>query len=145
MTDVALVELVRQAILAGIVVIAPVLVVGFVVGTAAGLVQAARGRDHHDVGLAPAGAAHEALEDVAVVLLVLGAADPIVLHDDGGRSLTLARSLDEVLGIGSGMGEGVARDNDREEHGLGGGEGSQRASRREWQRQAPLCSTLFLT
>ena len=53
MTDVALVELVRQAILAGIVVIAPVLVVGFVVGTAAGLVQAATGVHEPIVGLVP--------------------------------------------------------------------------------------------
>jgi type III secretory pathway component EscS len=36
-----LVELLRQALLAGLVVAAPVLVVGFVVGTLAGLVQGA--------------------------------------------------------------------------------------------------------
>src|SRR5208337_1255520 len=40
-----------------------------------GLVHAARGRDHDDVGVPATGDAHEALEDVAIVLLVLGAAD----------------------------------------------------------------------
>ncbi len=48
-----LVELVRQAILSGIVVIAPVLVVGFLVGTLAGLVQAATGVHEQIVGLVP--------------------------------------------------------------------------------------------
>ena len=67
------------------------------------------------------------------VSLVLGAADPIVLHDYGGRALTLARSLDEVLGERHG---GGARDTVRSV-GWGRGEGSQRACRREWQRQTP--------
>jgi hypothetical protein len=41
----------------------------------AGLVRAARGRDHDDVGVAAAGDAHETLEDARVVFLVLGATD----------------------------------------------------------------------
>ena len=41
----------------------------------AGLVRAARGRDHDDVGVVAAGLAHEAREDARVVFLVLGAAD----------------------------------------------------------------------
>ena len=53
MTDVALVELVRQALVAGAVVVAPVLVAGFVVGTLAGLVQAATGVHEQIVGLVP--------------------------------------------------------------------------------------------
>ena len=62
MTDVALVELVRQALVAGAVVVAPVLVAGFVVGTLAGLVQAATGVHEQIVGLVPR---------LAVVALVL--------------------------------------------------------------------------
>lgn len=53
MTDVALVELVRQALVAGAVVVAPVLAAGFVVGTVAGLVQAATGVHEQIVGLVP--------------------------------------------------------------------------------------------
>ena len=49
----ALVEAVRQALLAGLVVAAPVLVVGFVVGTLAGLLQAATGVHEPIVGLVP--------------------------------------------------------------------------------------------
>jgi flagellar biosynthetic protein FliQ len=56
-----LVELVRQAILSGIVVIAPVLVVGFIVGTVAGLVQAATGVHEQIVGLVPRMAAMAAM------------------------------------------------------------------------------------
>ena len=52
MTD-GLVELVRQALLAGLVVAAPVLVAGFVVGTLAGLLQAATGVQEQVVGLVP--------------------------------------------------------------------------------------------
>ena len=52
MTD-GLVELVRQALLAGLVVAAPVLVAGFVVGTLAGLLQAATGVHEQIVGLVP--------------------------------------------------------------------------------------------
>ena len=52
MTD-GLVELVRQALLAGLVVAAPVLVAGFVVGTLAGLLQAATGVQEQIVGLVP--------------------------------------------------------------------------------------------
>jgi flagellar biosynthetic protein FliQ len=48
-----LVELVRQAILAGIVVSTPVLLAGFAVATLAGLVQAATGIHEPLVGLAP--------------------------------------------------------------------------------------------
>lgn len=48
-----LVELLRQALLAGLVVAAPVLVVGFVVGTLAGLVQGATGVHEPVVGLVP--------------------------------------------------------------------------------------------
>jgi flagellar biosynthesis protein FliQ len=63
MSDV-LVESVRQALLAGLVVAAPVLVVGFVVGTLAGLLQAATGVHEPIVGLVPRLAA------MALVLLV---------------------------------------------------------------------------
>ncbi|MFM9057562.1 MAG: flagellar biosynthetic protein FliQ [Planctomycetaceae bacterium] len=52
MTD-GLVELVRQALLGGLVVAAPVLVAGFVVGTLAGLLQAATGVHEQVVGLVP--------------------------------------------------------------------------------------------
>lgn len=63
MTD-GLVELVRQSLLAGLVVAAPVLVAGFVVGTLAGLLQAATGVHEQVVGLVPR------LAVMAVVLLV---------------------------------------------------------------------------
>jgi flagellar biosynthesis protein FliQ len=53
MTDGARVELVRQAVVAGLIVIAPVLAAGFVVGTLAGLVQAATGVHEQIVGLVP--------------------------------------------------------------------------------------------
>jgi flagellar biosynthetic protein FliQ len=53
MTDGDLVELVRQAILAGLLVIAPVLLAGFAVATVTGLVQAATGIHEPLVGLAP--------------------------------------------------------------------------------------------
>ena len=62
MTD-GLVELVRQALVAGLVVSAPVLVAGFVVGTLAGLLQAATGVHEQIVGLVPR------LAVMAVVLL----------------------------------------------------------------------------
>ena len=52
MTD-GMVELVRQALVAGLVVSAPVLVAGFVVGTLAGLLQAATGVHEQIVGLVP--------------------------------------------------------------------------------------------
>lgn len=52
MTD-GLVELVRQGLLAGLLVAAPVLLVGFVVGTLAGLLQAATGVHEQVVGLVP--------------------------------------------------------------------------------------------
>lgn len=48
-----LVDFVRQALLAGLVVLAPVLVAGFVVGTLVGLVQAATGVHEPIVGLVP--------------------------------------------------------------------------------------------
>lgn len=63
MTD-ALVEAVRQALLAGAVVAAPVLVAGFVVGTLAGLLQSATGVHEPIVGLVPR------LAVMALVLLV---------------------------------------------------------------------------
>lgn len=53
MTDCNLVELVRQAILSGLLVIAPVLLAGFVVAFLTGLVQAATGIHEPLVGLAP--------------------------------------------------------------------------------------------
>jgi flagellar biosynthetic protein FliQ len=63
MTD-GLVELVRQSLLAGLVVAAPVVVAGFVVGTLAGLLQAATGVHEQIVGLVPR------LAVMALVLLV---------------------------------------------------------------------------
>lgn len=63
MTD-GLVELVRQALLAGLVVAAPVLVAAFVAGTLAGLLQAATGVQEQVVGLVPR------LAVMALVLLV---------------------------------------------------------------------------
>ena len=48
-----LVEVVRQALLAGLVVAAPMLLAGFVVGTLAGLLQAATGVHEQIVGLVP--------------------------------------------------------------------------------------------
>jgi len=51
--DVELVELARQSLLAGLVVIAPVIVTGFVVGLGAGLLQAATGVHEPIVGLVP--------------------------------------------------------------------------------------------
>lgn len=53
MTDGDLVEIVRQAILSGLLVIAPVLLVGFGVAVVTGLVQAATGVHEPLVGLAP--------------------------------------------------------------------------------------------
>ena len=53
MTDGDLVEIVRQAILSGLLVIAPVLLAGFVVALVTGLVQAATGIHEPLVGLVP--------------------------------------------------------------------------------------------
>jgi len=53
MTDSQLVELVRQALIGGCVVILPVLLAGLVVGVATGLVQAASGVHEPIVGFAP--------------------------------------------------------------------------------------------
>lgn len=53
MTDGDLVELVRQAILCGLLVIAPVLCVGFAVAAVVGLLQAATGIHEPFVGLVP--------------------------------------------------------------------------------------------
>ena len=53
MGETELVESVRQALLSGILVIAPVLIVAFGVGTLMGLVQAATGIHEPFVGLAP--------------------------------------------------------------------------------------------
>ena len=64
MTD-GLVELVRQALIAGVVVAAPVLVAGFVIATLAGLLQAATGVHEPVVGLVPR------LAVTAVVLLAM--------------------------------------------------------------------------
>lgn len=62
-----LVEVVRQSLLAGLVVAAPVLLAGFVVGTLAGLLQAATGVHEQIVGLVPR---------LAVMALVLVATLP---------------------------------------------------------------------
>lgn len=51
--DTELAELVRQAVVTGLVVAAPVLIVGFVVGTLTGLVQAATGVHEAILGLVP--------------------------------------------------------------------------------------------
>lgn len=48
-----LIEVVRQALLTGLVVLAPALVVGFAVATCVGLVQAATGIHEPVVGLLP--------------------------------------------------------------------------------------------
>lgn len=64
MTEQQLVELVRQALVAGLVVLAPVLLAGLVVGVVAGLVQAASGVHEPIVGFVPKFAA------MAVTLLV---------------------------------------------------------------------------
>jgi flagellar biosynthesis protein FliQ len=61
MTEGHLVELVRQAILAGLLVIAPVLLAGFAVALATGLVQAATGIHEPLVGLVPRLAAMAAM------------------------------------------------------------------------------------
>ena len=53
MTDSQLVELVRQALIGGCVVILPVLLAGLAVGAATGLVQAASGVHEPIVGFAP--------------------------------------------------------------------------------------------
>lgn len=53
MPDPDLVELLRQAMLSGILVLAPVLLVGFAVGTVMGVVQAATGVHEQIVGLVP--------------------------------------------------------------------------------------------
>lgn len=53
MAEADLVELVRQALLSGLFVIGPLLLVGFVVALATGLVQAATGIHEPLVGLAP--------------------------------------------------------------------------------------------
>lgn len=53
MVETDLVELVRQSLLSGILVAAPVLVVAFVVGGLMGLVQAATGIHEQVVGLVP--------------------------------------------------------------------------------------------
>jgi flagellar biosynthetic protein FliQ len=53
MNDGDLVEIVRQAILSGLLVIAPVLLAGFGVALVTGLVQAATGIHEPLVGLAP--------------------------------------------------------------------------------------------
>jgi flagellar biosynthesis protein FliQ len=53
MNEQHLVELVRQALVAGLVAVAPVLLAGLVVGVAAGLVQAASGVHEPIVGFVP--------------------------------------------------------------------------------------------
>jgi len=65
MSDTDLVELVRQALLSGCIVIAPVLCVGFVVGMVTGLLQAATGIHEQIVGLVPR------LVAIAAALVVL--------------------------------------------------------------------------
>ncbi len=66
MTESELVEYVRQAILAGLLVLAPVVLVGFAVGTLMGLVQAATGIHEQIVGLVP-----RLMAMVAVLVLVM--------------------------------------------------------------------------
>lgn len=68
--DTDLIELARTALLSGVVVIAPVLVVGFVVGTLAGLVQAATGVHEQIVGLVPRLAAMVAMLVVSLPWMV---------------------------------------------------------------------------
>ena len=53
MTEIDLVELVREAIVAGAIVLMPVLAAGLVVGVIAGLAQAATGIQEPIVGLIP--------------------------------------------------------------------------------------------
>ena len=53
MTEQQLVELVRQALVAGVVVVAPVLLAGLAVGVIMGLVQAASGVHEPIVGFVP--------------------------------------------------------------------------------------------
>ena len=53
MTEQQLVELVRQALVAGLVVVAPVLLAGLAVGVIMGLVQAASGVHEPIVGFVP--------------------------------------------------------------------------------------------
>ena len=53
MTDIQLVELVRESLLAGGAALVPVLVVGFIVALVAGLVQAATGVHEPIVGFVP--------------------------------------------------------------------------------------------
>lgn len=64
--DADLVELVRQALLCGLLAIAPVLLVGFLVGVLTGLIQAATGIHEQLVGLVP-----RLLAMAAVLLLSL--------------------------------------------------------------------------
>lgn len=53
MQEADLIELVRQAIVTGLLAVAPALVVGFIVATVMGLVQAATGIHESLVGLVP--------------------------------------------------------------------------------------------
>lgn len=53
MAETDLVELIRQALIAGMLVAAPVLLVGFVVGSLTGLLQAATGIHEQVVGFVP--------------------------------------------------------------------------------------------
>ena len=70
MTDGDLVDLVRQAILGGLLVIAPVLIVGFGVAVMTGLVQAATGIHEPLVGLVPRLAAMAAVLVLAMPWMV---------------------------------------------------------------------------
>lgn len=65
MAETDLVELVRQALFGGFFVVAPVLLVGFAVGSLMGLVQAATGIHEQIVGLVPR------LVAIAAALVVL--------------------------------------------------------------------------
>jgi flagellar biosynthetic protein FliQ len=53
MTDHTLIELVRHALVAGLVVIAPVLIVGLATGVVTGVIQAASGVHEPIVGFVP--------------------------------------------------------------------------------------------
>lgn len=70
-----LVELVRQALVAGLVVAAPVLLAGLAVGIVAGLVQAASGVHEPIVGFVPKAAAMAAMVLLSLPWMVERLAD----------------------------------------------------------------------
>ena len=70
MTDPQLVELVREVLLAGCVVVMPVLLVGLAVGVVTGVVQAATGVHEPIVGFVPKAAAMAAALVVSLPWMV---------------------------------------------------------------------------